>query len=59
MSVWKTEVIADSSGEWSGNALTFDNKADAEAYVQDLATRWTAVRDWRVVEVEESEAVTP
>lgn len=45
---WLAEVIADSSGEWSGNGLRFDTKADAEAYVHDLSMRWTLVRDTRV-----------
>jgi len=44
------EVIADSTGKWIGNALRFATKAEAEAYVQDLMWRWTAVRDTRVVE---------
>jgi len=48
---WKAEVIADSSGQWCGNALTFDTKQEAETYVNDLALRWTSVRDTRVVEV--------
>ena len=49
---WKAEVIADNSGEWCGNGLRFDTKSEAETYAMDLAMRWTAVRDWRAVEVE-------
>jgi hypothetical protein len=48
---WKPEVIADSSGKWSGNALRFATKEEAEAYVSDPFMRWTAVRETRVVEV--------
>ena len=44
------EVIADSSGEWCGNALRFATEPEARNYVNDLAWRWTAVRETRVVE---------
>lgn len=47
---WKPEVIADSSGEWCGNALRFATKEEAEANVANLAMRWLAVRETRVVE---------
>lgn len=44
------EVIADSSGAWAGNALRFPTREAAEAYAKDLYARWTAVKEWRVVE---------
>lgn len=47
---FKPEVIADSSGEWVGNALRFATKEEAEANVLDLSCRWMAVRQTRVVE---------
>lgn len=47
---YKVEVIADSSGKWAGNGLRFDTQQEAEAYALDLQYRWTAVREWRVVE---------
>ena len=47
---FKAEVIADASGEWVGNGLRFARREDAESYARDLASRWTAVREWRVVE---------
>jgi hypothetical protein len=50
---WKAEVIADSSGQWCGNGLRFTTKEQAENYVADLAYRWTAVRETRVVESDE------
>jgi hypothetical protein len=50
---WKPEVIADASGKWCGNALRFATYADAKDYVLDLALRWTAVREVRVVESED------
>jgi hypothetical protein len=46
----KVEVIADNSGQWAGNGLTFDTLETAQKYARDLAGRWTAVRQWRVVD---------
>ncbi len=43
------EVLADSSGEWSGNALRFATIAEARAYAIDLYSRWTAVKEWRIM----------
>ncbi len=51
MTKWKAEVIADNSGKFCGNGLTFDTKQLAEAYARDLSMRWTAVRQWRVKRV--------
>ncbi|MGD9617662.1 MAG: hypothetical protein AB7H90_21605 [Alphaproteobacteria bacterium] len=51
---FKPEVVADSSGKWSGNALRFaTEEEEAKIYVDDLMMRWTAVRDTRVVETDE------
>jgi hypothetical protein len=47
---FKPEVVADSSGQWCGNALRFATREEAEANVQDLMMRWFAVRDIRLVE---------
>ena len=47
--MYKVEVLADSSGKWAGNALTFDTRETAEEYARDLFFRWTQVREWRVV----------
>jgi hypothetical protein len=44
------EVVADSSGEWVGNQFRMATREKAEEYGRDLAARWTAVREWRVVE---------
>lgn len=46
---WKAEVQADSSGTWAGNTLRFATEEAARVYAVDLAFRWTAVREWRVV----------
>ena len=53
MTRYKAEVIADDSGEWVSNALRFSTREGAEAYVEDLACRWTMVRKTRVVESDE------
>ena len=53
MKSWAPEVVADSSGKWVGNALRFATKAEAEGNVADLAWRWTAVIDTRVVETDD------
>jgi hypothetical protein len=50
---WKPEVIADNSGKWCGNVLRFATKAEAEEDVADLYSRWTLVRETRVVESNE------
>lgn len=47
---YAVEVIADSTGNWLGNGLTFDTEAEAHAYGQDLQGRWTLVQAFRVVE---------
>lgn len=47
---FKAEVIADSSGKFVGNGLRFATREAAEKYARDLSWRWTAVREWRVVE---------
>lgn len=52
MTMFKVEVIADSSGKWCGNGLQFETKEAAEVYARDLFMRWTSVREWRVVEID-------
>lgn len=44
------EVIADESGEWTGNSLRFATREEAERSVADLERRWILVTDTRVVE---------
>lgn len=44
------EVIADSSGKWTANAVRFATREEAQTYVTDLKWRWTLVTDTRVVE---------
>jgi hypothetical protein len=51
---WKPEVITEHGGKWTGNALRFATKKEAVWYAKDLFSRWTACREWRVVESDES-----
>ncbi len=46
---WKAEVIADNSGKWVGNGLVFETELEAKLYASNLANRWMAVRQTRVV----------
>lgn len=46
---WKPEVIADKTGQWYGNGLRFATRQEALDNVRDLAGRWFAVTDTRVV----------
>jgi hypothetical protein len=47
---WQPEVIADASGKWTPNRVRFATKAEADAYLVNLADRWTSVTDTRAVE---------
>lgn len=44
------EVIADHTEKWTGNGLRFETREEAQLWVYDLANRWFAVREVRVVE---------
>lgn len=50
--MYKVEVIADSSGIWADNSLTFATVEAAKDYAVGLFMRWTLVRRWRVVDTE-------
>ena len=50
---WKPEVLVLNDPKWYGNALTFETKDEAEAYVRDLGSRWTSVRKTRVTECDD------
>lgn len=54
MTSFKAEVIADDSGEFVGNALRFATREEAAIYGADLASRWTLVRERRVVESDDA-----
>ncbi len=52
--MWKAEMyVPDDGTGWCGNGMRFETKAEAEQYARDLYTRWSVVRQWRVVETEE------
>jgi len=51
---YKPEVIADDSGNWTGNGLAFATEAEALAYAKDLYSRWTLVREFRTVESDQA-----
>jgi hypothetical protein len=50
---WKVEVIADSSGQWATNGCRYATEEDARLSAIDLASRWYAVREWRVAPSED------
>lgn len=50
---YRTQVIADSSGQWVGNGLVFATVKEAQAYVRDLWSRWTLVQETRVIATDE------
>ncbi len=54
--MFRAEVIADSSGKFCGNGLTFNTIAEAQTYVSDLMSRWILVTQTRIIDME-SEAV--
>lgn len=49
MSGYKAEVFV--HGEWAQNAVVWPDAESAAKAGADLMSRWTLVRDWRVVEV--------
>lgn len=49
---WKPEVKTNDPA-WHANACRFATQAEATGYVMDLAMRWTAVTDTRVVPSED------
>lgn len=48
--MFKVEVIADNSGIWVSNRLTFTTEVEADEYARNLVGRWMAVREFRIVE---------
>lgn len=51
---YEPQVIAERNGKWVGNATRFATREEAQNYVEDLAARWTLVRETRVIESEDS-----
>jgi hypothetical protein len=51
---WKPEVQTMMDGDrWTGNALRFGTKEEAEDYARVLFWNWTSSTAYRVVEVED------
>jgi hypothetical protein len=46
---YKVEVLCYGETKWVSNNLTFETKEQAETYGADLFSRWTAVKEYRVV----------
>lgn len=46
---FKVGVKTAGDTDWVFNALRFSTQEKAEKYGNDLASRWTAVRDWQVI----------
>ena len=51
---YKVEVLTTGDQNYCGNGLCFQEKTDAENYAVDLSLRWLAVKDYRIVESEET-----
>jgi len=49
---YKSEVLAYGETRWTGNQLVFATREEAQAYVEDLFSRWTLVDKYRVVETD-------
>ena len=54
MQGYKVEVKPFGESSYSGNGLVFRTASGAQVYGADLAARWTAVEDWRVVAAHQS-----
>jgi hypothetical protein len=50
---YKVGVKTAGDREWCCNGLRFRSREEAEAYGIDLFMRWTAVREWAVLESDE------
>ena len=50
---WKIEVRVPADNKWYGNAVRFKTEEEARAYALDLESRWTQVREIRVIEVDD------
>jgi hypothetical protein len=57
VSVFKVEVntAGDPPGSFAGNRVEHDTQEAAVAAARDLFMRWTAVRYWRVMELDEDQ----
>ncbi len=49
---WRVGIKTCSDPDWVFNHLRFDSEQEAVRYAQDLYSRWTAMTEWRVEEVQ-------
>lgn len=47
--VW-VKTYGDPEDSWTGNQITHASRAQAKIAAEDLFMRWTAVKNWRVVD---------
>ena len=46
----QVNTYGDPEDSWAGNAITHASRAQAKIAAEDLASRWTAVKHWRVID---------
>lgn len=46
----EVNTVSDTPDAWTGNRVDHDTQEAAVEAAKDLFHRWTAVRDWRVVD---------
>lgn len=51
--MYKVGCKTSSDRNWAYNALRFDTREQASAYGQDLYSRWLALTEWEVHEVQD------
>ena len=49
MESFKVEVLAHGGSTWASNGCRFGSETEAALYAVDLASRWTGVKDTRIV----------
>lgn len=49
MTSYRVQVVADSSGEWVGNAMRYRSHDEADNAGKDLLCRWLLAQRYRVV----------
>jgi hypothetical protein len=51
---WKAEIAGWVPDVWGGDRRRFPSEAEAWAYAEEQAIRYSAVEDWRVVESDDA-----
>ena len=46
----QVNTYGDPEDSWTGNQITHASRAQAKIAAEDLFMRWTAVKNWRVVD---------